>query len=80
LSEYLKFQGKLYEKDLEAKQLKLRMGALVSGLRDLLDPTEPVESLDTEQIADQALLLRSHAIELGAVTEEIANIKKLMGK
>jgi len=80
VSEILKYQGKLLEKEHEAKTARLRMDGLVISLRDLLDPTDPVDALDTEQIADQALALRGLAIDLSGITAEIAKIKKLIGK
>ncbi|PKN67175.1 MAG: hypothetical protein CVU57_04280 [Deltaproteobacteria bacterium HGW-Deltaproteobacteria-15] len=80
MSERLKFQGKLYEKNIEAKRLQELLKGLVKSLRDALDPTEPVEQLDRELIVQQAGEFGMKQIELLEVMAEIRVIKRELGE
>jgi hypothetical protein len=79
MSEALKFQGRLAEKELEAKKLNLEAAGLISLVRDKLDPFEAVEYLEIE-VAFQAMAnLLSTVIELRATRNEIEAIHKALG-
>lgn len=80
MSERLKFQGKLLEREREADRLRLLLRGLVSSLRDALDPTEPVEDLDREAIVQQATEFGLKQIELVGVQAEVRAIKRELGE
>jgi 5'-deoxynucleotidase YfbR-like HD superfamily hydrolase len=75
MSERLKFQGRLMEKEAEAKALKLRIDGLRHSLRDLLDPFEPVETLKAHVIAGQAVDLSELHVRYRETLEAIEEIK-----
>jgi hypothetical protein len=80
MSERLKFQGKLLEKDQEKRLLEVQVSGLVRSLRDLLDPTEQQEDLRDQEIADQALRLANTVITLRHVNAEMREIRHLIGE
>lgn len=71
--------GQKTEKELTAKGLAIRASGLRDSLRLLLLPTMPVEALEDERIAGQAMDLAQALIELRAVRAEIAVINKHLG-
>lgn len=79
MNEVLKFKGRLSEKELQAKSLRLRMAGDVTALRDLLDPTVAVDRLKTDVIAEQALELANKQIALKEVLAEIEAINRALG-
>jgi len=79
MSERLKYQGRLLDKQEEARRLKLRLDGLFKTLRDLLDPTEDMVELKGELIAEEALEFAARLGDYRALMEEIANIEKLLG-
>ena len=80
MSEFLKFKGRLLEKEDHAKSLRLRMDGEVTALRELLDPFVPVEKLKTDVIAAQALELANKQIQLKETLAEIEAIKEALGQ
>jgi len=80
MSERLKFQGRLAEKEIEGKRLVLRINGLRDSLRNLLDPFEDVAELRGELIAQQAVELAGMQADLDGVSAEIAAIKKALGR
>lgn len=77
--ERTKFRGRLAEKEDERRQLKIKIDAHRDQLRDLLDPfLAPVE-MNGEMIAALAIELANILIDYGAVTAEIAAVKKALG-
>lgn len=80
MTERLKFMGRLEEKNLQVKNLKLKIEGLVKSMREHLDPTEPVEDLRLDLVSQQALEAADNQIELKALLEEIKVIKKLLGR
>ena len=80
MSERLKFQGRLAEKEMEAKKLKLRLEGLIESLRDQLDPFEMVKDLNGDVIADMALEIAAYRVEYLGVLDETKAIKKALGK
>ena len=72
--ENVKFEGKLALNLRERSEMHMRMLGLRRSLRDLLDPILPVESLEMEMIATQALDLANLQVkyrELLKVAETI---------
>lgn len=80
MSEILKYKGRLAEKEMEAKNLRLRMSGDVTALRELLDPFLPSEKLKADVIAAQALELANKQIALKEVLAEIEAIKDALGQ
>lgn len=82
MSEHLKYEGKLLEKEKEARKLRLKVEGLVRSLRDALELPEitPAEELKGELIAGQALELADTQVVLRQVLEEIKSIKKILGR
>jgi len=71
--------GQRAEKDLAAKGLRIRASGLRDSLRLLLLPTLPVDAIDDEQLASQAVSLSQAVIELRAAEAEIAVINHHLG-
>ena len=80
MSEILKYKGRLSEKELEAKQLRLGAEGLVTSLRDTLDPFEPVEELNIELAAQEMENLKKVIPELMDTLHDITAIKKALGR
>lgn len=71
--------GQKTEKELTAKGLAIKASGLRDSLRLSLLLTTPVEELNDERIASQALELAETVIGLRAVRAEIAAINKHLG-
>ncbi len=80
MNERLKFQGRLAEKEMESKQLALRIRGLVNAIRDRMDPFEPIEDLQTDVAAGMAVELSEAHIRYKQLQSEITAIKKALGK
>jgi hypothetical protein len=78
--ERVKFEGRLALNRRERSETQLRMQGLVRSLRDLLDPILPVERLETELIAAQALDLANLSIKYRELLAEAQSIKNILGK
>ena len=76
--EEVKFEGKLAVNRRERAQIQLRIQGLVRSLRDLLDPVKPVERLETEMIAAQALDLASSQIKYKELLQEVEIIRQYL--
>lgn len=80
MTERLKFEGRLSEKERDSKRLKLKINGLLRSMRDLLDPfVEPVE-LYLDVVAEQAIEIRAAQINLIEVEGEIKELKKALGR
>jgi len=79
MSERLKFQGRLAEKELEAKTLKLRIEGMRDSLRSQLDPFETIENLKARLIAGQAVDLSDYHTMYIEILEDIRRLKKELG-
>lgn len=78
MSERLKFEGRLAQKDHEARGLQVQIRGLVESLRDLLDPFEKPEDLKAEQISDQALRLATRIGDYRQALDEIREIRRAL--
>lgn len=80
MTERLKYQGRLREKELQEEKLRLRLEGLVASLRDQLDPTVDVAGLRGKVIAEEALQLAGYLGELKAIRADMAKIRELLGR
>jgi len=78
MTERLKFQGRLAEKELDAKKLRLRIEGLRDSIRDILDPFEDIAELRVEVAAEQALEMASLHVEYESILREIKAIRKAL--
>lgn len=78
--ERLQFQGKLGEKEIEAKKIEIKINGLVDAMRNGLSPFEPAAELNTDLIVEQALDLAQLRIDYIRALKEIEAIKKALGK
>lgn len=80
MSEILKFQGRLGEKEMKARSLKLSAEGLIKSLREILDPFEPVEDLNIELASQEMANLEKTMLELRDTLHDITAIKKALGR
>lgn len=80
MSERLKFQGRLREKELQAEKIELKIAGLRTAIRDNLDPFENVMGLKLDVVASQAMEMAEVQIQLKEILAEIEAIKKALGK
>ena len=78
--ERVKFEGRLALNRRERTETQLRLQGLVRSLRDHLDPTLPVERLEGEMIAAQALDLAQMQIRYRELLQEAQAIKDVLGR
>lgn len=78
--EHVKFEGRLAVNRRERTEKQLRLQGLVRSLRDLLDPILPVERIEGEMIAAQAMDLANLQIRYRQLLQEAAAIKDALGK
>ena len=79
MNERLKFQGRLAEKELEAKTLKLRIEGMIDSIRSHLDPFESIVNLKAHLIAGQAVDLSEYHTMYMEILDEIRLLKKELG-
>ena len=79
MNERLKYQGRLAEKRLELKKLKLRIEGMIDSIRTHLDPFEKIENLKARLIAGQAVDLSEYHTMYIETLEDIRKIEKELG-
>ena len=79
MNERLKFQGRLAEKEFEAKELKLRIEGMIDSIRTQLDPFEAIENLKARLIAGQAVDLSEYHTMYLDILADIRKLKKALG-
>lgn len=79
MNERLKFLGRLAEKELEAKTLKLRIEGMRDAIRSHLDPFETIENLKARLIAGQAVDLSEYHAMYKDILDDIRLLKKELG-
>ncbi len=79
MSEMNDFKGKMLLKKQDLMIQENRITGAVLGLRTLLDPTLPVHDLQTDVIAEQALLLANLHADYEAIRSEIKTIQRVIG-
>lgn len=77
--EYLKNRGRLAEKELEKKELTIKIENLVEGLRNNLDPFEAPQRIKGDRIVALAIDLSEKLIDYKEKIDEIDAIKKALG-
>ena len=80
MSELLKFKGRLLEKELEIKALKVGIDGLRDSLRDHLDPFAEPEDLKAEIIVQQAFELGKKIAAYRKAVGEAEALKKALGR
>ena len=79
MTEQLKFRGRLAEKKMAEKKLRLRMEGLRSSIREFLDPFEDVINMNTDVAMEQMIELAGLRIDLKETIDTIAALKKALG-
>lgn len=79
MSERLKFQGRLAEKKLEAKELALRIEGMIDAIRAQLDPFAKLEDLKAYLIAGQAVDLSEHHTMYIETLSDVRKLEKELG-
>ena len=79
MTEQLKFRGRLAEKSLEEKKLRLRMEGLRDSVREILDPFDDIYELRIEVAVEQVLELAGLQADLKETIDTIAAINKALG-
>lgn len=79
MSERLKFEGRLREKELETTELKLRIEGLRDAIRDNLDPYAEIEDLKAHIVAGQAVDLSELHVKYRETLDDIRRLKKDLG-
>ena len=78
--ERTKFMGHLAEKELESKDLMLKISGLRDAIRDCLDPFEALEDLKLDTAAQLAVQAADLQIAYREAIREIAAIRKTLGR
>lgn len=79
MSEYLTFRGWLAEKELDVRELELKMTGLRDAIRQNLSDLMELEELRCEVAMEQAIELAALQIRLKELRAEIAAKKKAYG-
>lgn len=80
MSERLRFQGRLLEKEEEAKSLELRICGLRDSIREVLDPFEKISDLNIPVAFEQMTDLANLHIQYTQALAEIKAIRKALGR
>ncbi len=80
MSEQDTFRGKLAGAQDRAWKLGLKLDGLRGSLRTLLDPIDAVETLDGEQVAQQAVEFAAVQTEYREARAMIDKIKGILGR
>jgi hypothetical protein len=78
--EHVKFEGRLAVNRRERSEVQVRLLGLVRSLRDLLDPTRPVEQLDGIMISALAVDLGNLQIKYRELLKEAEIIRQYLPK
>lgn len=79
MNERLKYQGRLVEKRIEAKNLKLRIEGIVDSIRSHLDPFDKIENIKAQLVARQAVDLSEYHTMYTTALDEIQKLKEEIG-
>lgn len=78
--ERLKFEGRMAIHDMNRRKLELKIKGLVGSIRDILDPFAPVDDINAEMAAQQAVELAENQIQYKCLIAEISALKKALGR
>jgi deoxyadenosine/deoxycytidine kinase len=79
MNERLKYQGRLVEKRIEAKNLKLRIQGMIYSIRAHLDPFDKIENIPALLVARQAVDLSEYHTMYTTALDEIEKLKEEIG-
>lgn len=79
MNERLKYQGRLVEKRIEAKNLKLRIQGMIYSIRSHLDPFDKIENIKAQLVARQAVDLSEYHTMYTTALDEIQKLKEEIG-
>ena len=79
-NERAKYMGYLAQYEETARRIETTLKGLVTSMRNLLDPLEAVADLKTDLIFQQASQLAYQQGELKAVTDQIREAKRILGR
>jgi hypothetical protein len=79
MNERLKYQGRLVEKRIEAKNLKLRIQGMIYSIRSHLDPFDKIENIKARVVARQAVDLSEYHTMYTTALDEIQKLKEEIG-
>jgi len=77
--ERLRLMGRLEEKRMKAREIRMKMDGLRDALRLKLDKYEPLERLSCSQIAQMAVDMAAQQIVYKDLLEDIAAIERDLG-
>ena len=80
MTERLKNIGRLEEKKLAAKSLRLRIEGDIRVIRDIVDPFAPLEEMKAEVAAAQAVEMAGKHIEYIGLLADIKAIRRALGR
>lgn len=80
MTERLKFEGHLQEKEFAAKRLRLRIEGLRDSVRACLDPFAAILDLKADVAAEQAVELAGLLVDYREIQREIEAIRKALGR
>lgn len=78
-AERLKYKGRLVELENQRDNLVLTLNHGLRTMRDMLDPTEALEAIEGEGVANLAIQFSQKQIELRATLRKIETIKEALG-
>lgn len=78
--EMLKHEGRLSEKEKEARKMELQIDGLRDLVRDILDPFEQIAELEIEKALENMSKLADLWARYILILAEIKGIKKMLGK
>jgi len=80
MTERLKYEGRLGVEKRKVKALELKMQGLRDSIRNILDPFEKLELIETDVAASQCVELSGLQIELKESLETIRALNKALGR
>ena len=78
--ERLQREGRLAEKEMEAKRLELKAKGLIDSVRLHLDPFEKLEEIDIEVASQEMTNLTATLLKYREICGDIKNIRKALGR
>ena len=80
MDERLKYLGRQKEMELQIVEMRMRLEGLRDSIRELLDPFEALEALDTAKIITLSAEFNRLHIDYVAALQQLAAIKKALGR
>ena len=80
MDERLQYMGRQAETELFVREMRMRLESLRDSLRELLDPFEKIEFLDTARIITLSAEFSRLHIDYVAALQQLAAIRKILGR